>query len=357
MTLIKGLILSGGAGTRLRPFTHTSAKQLVPVANKPVIFYGIEALVNAKITDIGIIIAPHTGQEIKDVVGDGSKFGANITYIMQEEAKGLAHAVLTAEEFIGDSDFVMYLGDNILKDGINDLVIQFDLNMPDAMVLLTEVSDPSSYGIAELEGGSIKGLEEKPANPKSNLALVGVYIFTNKIFDAAKNLKPSARGELEITEAIQWLIDNNKNVIFSLVSGWWKDTGSVDEMLQANRLVLSSVEKNIVGQEENCCIEGEVVIEEGAIVRNSTIRGPAIIGSGSKINNCYIGPYTAIDQNVKIFNTDIEHSIVLSGSIIQRVPQRIDSSIIGKNTIVCKKENGPKTISLALGENSKVEIL
>jgi len=357
-TNIKGLILSGGAGTRLRPLTHTSAKQLVPVANKPVINYGIEALVEAGITEIGIIIAPNTGEEIKESVGNGSEFGAEVTYILQQQPKGLAHAVLTARDFIGNSDFVMYLGDNILRDGITDLVSYFiNESKADSIILLTEVEDPSSYGIAELDGNNIKSLEEKPAEPKSNLALVGVYIFTNKIFAAANSLVPSKRGELEITEAIQTMIKDNLNVEYKIVDGWWKDTGSVEEMLQANRLVLDSAKRNIIGEIIDSKVDGNVIIEDGAKIVNSTIRGPAIIGKNSTIIDSYVGPNTAIDKNVLIKNSEIEYSIVLAGSSIENIQDRIEASLIGKKVKIYKKNRPPKTLSFVLGENSKVETL
>ena len=353
---MKGLILSGGSGTRLRPLTHTSAKQLVPVANQPVIFYGIEALVEAGIKDIGIVIAPHTGEEIKDAVGDGANFGAKITYILQAEPKGLAHAVLTAKDFINGSDFVMYLGDNILRDGVVDLVNDFKKKQPDTMILLTEVEDPSAYGIVELEGEKIIRLQEKPANPKSNLALVGVYIFTKKIFQAAERIKPSDRGELEITEAIEYLLNQGLDIEYSVVDGWWKDTGTVDEILAANRLILSSVKENIQGNIKDSDITGQVIIERGAKVIDSTIRGPVVIAKGANIKNSYIGPNTAIDENVNIKNSEIEHSIVLANSEINDIETRIEASLIAKNVTINKKTKPPKALTFVLGENSDIEI-
>ncbi len=264
MEPLKGLILSGGAGTRLRPITHTSAKQLVPVANKPVLFYGIEALVDAGVKEIGIIIAPETGEEIKQAAGDGSEFGAEITYILQDKPAGLAHAVLTAEEFIGDAPFVMYLGDNLLRDGLRGLVSTFVEEGPDALILLTPVDDPSSYGVAELNGERIVRLVEKPKDPPSNLALVGVYLFSTSIFDAARKLEPSWRGELEITEAIQGLIDDGHQVSSEVVRGWWKDTGQLADMLEANRLVLEELESRVEGEvDADSKVEGRVVIEAG----------------------------------------------------------------------------------------------
>src|SRR5207253_2748363 len=265
MEPLKGLILSGGAGTRLRPITHTSAKQLVPVANKPVLFYGIEALVDAGVEEIGIIIAPETGEEIRAAAGDGSQFGARITYIVQDQPAGLAHAVLTAEEFIGGSPFVMYLGDNLLRDGLRGLVSTFTEHEPDALILLTPVDDPQSYGVAELDGERIVRLIEKPKDPPSNLALVGVYLFSSLIFDAARSLEPSWRGELEITEAIQKLIDDSRSVRSEVVRGWWKDTGQLADMLEANRLVLEELVSETEGEDDaGSRVEGRVVIGPGA---------------------------------------------------------------------------------------------
>src|SRR3954465_5344934 len=260
---IKGLILSGGRGTRLRPLTYTSAKQLVPVANKPVLFYGIEAMAEAGIKEIGIIIAPETGAEIRTAAGDGERFGVEITYIEQDAPLGLAHAVLTAEPFIGEDPFVMYLGDNLLRDGITNLVEEFRTNQPDALILLTPVDDPEHYGVAQLEGDRVTRLGEKPKDPPSNLALVGVYMFTNAIFDAGKAIKPSGRGELEITDAIQHLVDSGRRVDSHVVHGWWKDTGQVQDMLDANRLILDEVEDHHDGTETDSKVEGRVHISEG----------------------------------------------------------------------------------------------
>ena len=357
MNELKGLILSGGAGTRLRPITHTSAKQLVPVANKPVLFYGIEALVDAGVTEIGIVIAPETGGEIREEVGDGSRFGANVTYIEQDKPAGLAHAVLTARDFLGDSAFVMYLGDNLLRNGIKSLVASFRENEPDALVLLTPVQDPSSYGVAELDGEHIVRLVEKPKDPPSNLALVGVYLFSPLIFDAAERLSPSWRGELEITEAIQILIDDNRTVQSEVVKGWWKDTGQLADMLDANRLVLEEIDTDLQGEMVDSKVEGRVVLEEGATLRGSIVRGPAVIGGGAVIEDAYIGPYTSIGADVTIRRSEVEHSIVLAGSSIEDLGARMEASLLGRNVKLSRNQDLPKTMRLMLGDNSEVEMV
>src|SRR6185436_9769432 len=280
----KGLILSGGKGTRLRPITYTSAKQLVPVANKPVLFYGIEAMAAAGIREVGIIIAPETGGEIRDAAGDGSQFGVQITYIEQDAPLGLAHAVLTAEPFLGSDPFVMYLGDNLLQGGIQELVNDFRSNQPEALILLTRVPDPQNYGVAELDAnGGVTRLVEKPSEPATDLALVGVYMFTPRIHEAAKAIKPSGRGELEITDAIQWLVDAQAPVESHIVRGWWKDTGRLDDMLEANRLILETYERRVEGELVDSQVDGRVVIEPGAVLERSTVRGPAIIGAGARL--------------------------------------------------------------------------
>ncbi|HEX2412178.1 MAG TPA: glucose-1-phosphate thymidylyltransferase, partial [Solirubrobacteraceae bacterium] len=315
MEQLKGLILSGGRGTRLRPITFTSAKQLVPVANKPVLFYGIEAMAAAGIREVGIIIAPETGDEIRAAAGDGSQFGVSITYVVQDEPAGLAHAVLTAEPFLGDAPFVMYLGDNLLQGGMEDLVDAFREHGPDALILLTQVPDPQNYGVAELgaDGGVVR-LVEKPPEPATDLALVGVYMFTPEIHEAARAIEPSARGELEITDAIQWLVDGGKRVEPHIVRGWWKDTGRLDDMLEANRLILDTVVGSIEGELVEARVDGRVVVEPGARLENATVRGPAIIGAGAVVRDAYIGPYTAVGRNCVIERAEVEHSILLEGS-------------------------------------------
>ncbi|HVY79133.1 MAG TPA: glucose-1-phosphate thymidylyltransferase [Solirubrobacterales bacterium] len=355
---LKGLILSGGAGTRLRPITHTSAKQLVPVANKPVLFYGIEALVDAGVNEIGIIIAPETGEEIREAAGDGSAFGAKITYIVQDKPAGLAHAVLTAEEFIGGSPFVMYLGDNLLADGLRGLVSTFREEEPDALILLTPVADPQSYGVAELDGERIVRLIEKPKDPPSNLALVGVYLFAPPIFDAARALEPSWRGELEITEAIQSLIEQGKAVRSEVVSGWWKDTGQLADMLEANRLVLEEIETRIEGEvDEASRVEGRVVVAPGAQLVNSVVRGPAVIGPGARIEDAYVGPYTSIGDDVCVRRAEVEHSIVLAGSVVEDLGTRLEASLLGREVKLTRSDGMPKTLRMLVGDKSEIELI
>jgi glucose-1-phosphate thymidylyltransferase len=363
MTDLKGLILSGGKGTRLRPITHTSAKQLIPVANKPVLFYGIEAMAAAGIEEIGIIIAPDTGPEIEDAAGDGSQFGVNITYIVQDEPLGLAHAVLTAEPFLADSPFVMYLGDNLLQGGISDLVCAFREHNPDALILLTPVPDPHNYGVAELapapsgEVGRVLRLIEKPAQPATDLALVGVYMFTPAVHAAARAISPSARGELEITDAIQHLVDAGTRVEPHIVRGWWKDTGRLEDMLEANRLILDNLRERIDGELIESQVDGRVVIEPGAVLERTTVRGPAIVGAGARLTDCYIGPYTAIGESCTVANAELEHSILLAGASVRDLDGRIESSLLGRNVTVRRSNDQPRAYRFMVGDNSDISIL
>jgi glucose-1-phosphate thymidylyltransferase len=329
----------------------------VPVANKPVLFYGIEAMAAAGIRDVGIVIAPETGAEIKAAAGDGLRFGLEIEYIEQDEPLGLAHAVLTAERFLDGSPFVMYLGDNLLRDGIVDLVETFRDEQPDALILLTPVSDPEHYGVAELEDGRVARLLEKPPEPRTNLALVGVYMFTPAIFEAARAIEPSWRGELEITDAIQTLVDRGLRVDPHIVHGWWKDTGQVQDMLEANRLILDDLEEHVDGELVDSRVEGRVVIEQGARLERATVRGPAIVGRDSRITDAYIGPYTAIGDEVTIDKAELEHSIVLSGSKIADLEYRIEASLIGKNVRIGRGPPLPKAYRFVVGDNADVQIL
>ena len=353
---MKGLILSGGKGTRLRPLTFTQAKQLVPVANKPVLFYGIEALVGAGIRDIGIIVGD-TKAEIREAVGDGRRWGddVRVSYIDQSEPLGLAHAVLIAEEFLAGEPFVMYLGDNILKSGIVSLVDSFRKRKPNALILLTPVPNPRMFGVAELENGKVVRLVEKPQEPKSNLALVGVYMFDSHIFEAVKAIKPSWRNELEITDAIQFLVDSGYDVQPHLVSGWWKDTGKIEDILEANRLILETISGSVMGAVDDASrVSGEVIIEKGVSVRSSIIRGPAIIGAGTEIADSYIGPFTSIQKNCRIIQTEIEHSIVLEGSEIVDVGSRIDESLIGREVRIYKCPPKPLAYRFMVGDKSEI---
>ncbi|WSQ09180.1 glucose-1-phosphate thymidylyltransferase [Streptomyces sp. NBC_01231] len=353
---MKALVLSGGAGTRLRPITHTSAKQLVPVANKPVLFYGLEAIAEAGISEVGIVVGD-TADEIREAVGDGSLFGIKVTYIPQEAPLGLAHAVLIAQDFLGDDDFVMYLGDNFIVGGITGLVDEFRAERPEAQILLTKVPNPTSFGVAELGGdGRVVGLEEKPTQPKSDLALVGVYLFTSAIHEAVRSIEPSWRGELEITHAIQWLIDAKRDVRSTTIHGYWKDTGNVTDMLEVNRSVLETVEPLNEGTaDEGSEIIGRVRIEAGARVSGSRIVGPAIIGAGSVVNDAYIGPFTSVSEDCRIEDSEIEYSIVLRGSSVTGV-RRVEASLIGRDVEVTPAPRNPKAHRLVLGDHSKVQI-
>lgn len=351
---MKALILAGGKGTRLRPITYSLAKQLVPVANKPVIEYGIDAIVAAGITEIGIIVI-EPNSPIEESCGDGSRWGAKFTYIVQPDPLGLAHAVMTARPFLGDDDFIMYLGDNLIKSSLGDLISEFEENRPAATVLLTPVPNPSQFGVAEMENDQVVRLEEKPKEPRSNLALVGVYLFDRVIHDIIDNLKPSARGEYEITEAIQGLIDNQLTVRSHIVTGWWKDTGTVEAMLDANRLILEDVIPVQNGTVTNSQIDGRVSIGKGAIVENSSVRGPAIIGEGCVIRNSYVGPFSAIDKNTQITDSEIEHSIVLSDCEISGV-SRLDGCLIGRGAKVRKSAQRPSSTRMVLGDSSEVTL-
>ncbi len=351
---MKALILAGGKGTRLRPITYSLAKQLVPVANKPVIEYGIDAIVAAGITDIGIIVI-EPNSPIEESCGDGSRWGARFTYIVQPDPLGLAHAVMTARPFLGDDDFIMYLGDNLIKSSLRDLVDEFEENRPAATVLLTPVDNPSQFGVAEMENDKVVRLEEKPKEPRSNLALVGVYLFDRVIHDVIDQLKPSRRGEYEITEAIQGLIDRQMTVRSHIVTGWWKDTGTVEAMLEANRLILEDVVTAQNGTVTDSQVDGRVSIGKGAVIQNSTVRGPAIIGDGCTIVNSYVGPFSAIDKNTKISDSELEHCIVLQDCEISGVA-RLDGCLIGRGAKVKRVQQKPATMRLVLGDSSEVTL-
>jgi len=353
---VKALVLAGGAGTRLRPITHTSAKQLVPVANKPILFYGLEAIADAGITEVAIVVGD-TENEIRQAVGDGSAFGLDITYLRQDAPLGLSHAVLIARKFLGDDDFVMFLGDNFVFGGINDSVDQFRKERPDAQLLLTRVPDPSAFGVAELDDtGRLLGLEEKPSEPRSDLALVGVYLFGTAIHEAVRAIEPSARGELEITDAIQWLLERDRDVRTTIITGYWKDTGNAADILDVNRRLLDLLEYQVDGDvDEASEIVGRVRIEAGATIRRSRIVGPAIIGPGTIVEDSYIGPSTSIAENCEIRNSEIEFSIILRESGFDSI-RRVEGSLVGRNVRVSLGPRVPATHRLVIGDHGRVQI-
>jgi glucose-1-phosphate thymidylyltransferase len=354
---MKGLILSGGKGTRLRPLTYTRAKQLVPVANKPVLFYGVEAIVAAGIREVGVVVG-ETREEVQAALGDGSRFGARVTYIEQDAPRGLAHAVLISEPFLKGEPFVMYLGDNLIADGIATLVNEYRRVGCNSQILLAHVRNPEQFGVAELQNGKVVRLTEKPREPKSDLALVGVYMFDDTIWEAVKAIRPSARQELEITDAIQWLIDHGKSVHPHVVSGWWKDTGKIEDMLEANRMVLDTfTARGLESVDTGSSVEGKVVVEEGARIVNSILRGPAIIGQRSEIRDAFVGPYTAVGPDCFIDRCEIENSIVLEGSRLERIQGRIADSLIGKNVRIHPGAERPRVHRFLVGDNSEIGIL
>lgn len=355
---MKGLILSGGKGSRLYPLTYTSAKQLIPVANKPVLFRVIETIRDAGISEIGIVIG-NTGEQIKEAVGRGGRWGVNITYIPQEAPLGLAHAVKISQDFLGDDRFVMFLGDNVIQGGISPLISQFADSAWNSQIVLTRIEHPEQYGVAELgEDGRIIRLIEKPKNPPSDLALVGIYMFDHNVFTAVNAIKPSWRGELEITDAIQWLVEQGYAVHPYIHHGWWIDTGRPGDMLEANDLVLEEIEYDLEGYvDRDSTVGRRVRIERGAEIINSIVRGPTIIGENTRIINSYVGPFTSILDNVLIENSEIEHSMVLENSQIRDIETRIQDSLIGRDVVITKSPIRPKALKLTLADNSQVGIL
>ncbi|GAA2623304.1 MULTISPECIES: glucose-1-phosphate thymidylyltransferase [Streptomyces] len=353
---MKALVLAGGSGTRLRPLTHTSAKQLVPVANKPILFYVLEGIADAGVTDVGVIVG-ETADEIREAVGDGSRFGISVTYLPQHQPLGLAHAVRIARDWLGEDDFVMYLGDNFLLGGINEQLEEFRTRRPAAQIMLTQVPDPSAFGVVTLdEAGRVTGLEEKPEFPKSDLALVGVYFFTAAVHDAVDAIKPSARGELEITDAIQWLLDQGLGIASSTVNGYWKDTGNATDMLEANRSVLDGLTPYCKGSvDDKSELVGRVVVEDGAVITRSRIMGPAVIGRSTRVEDSYIGPFTSVAEDCVVVDSEIEYSIVLAGAAIDGV-RRIEASMIGRQAQVTPAPRTPQAHRLILGDHSKVQI-
>ncbi|MGK0617531.1 glucose-1-phosphate thymidylyltransferase [Meiothermus cerbereus] len=354
----KGLLLAGGKGTRLRPLTYTRAKQLIPIGGKPNLFYALEDLLQAGIRDIGVILSPETGDEVRSALGDGSHWGVKLTYIVQEAPLGIAHAVRTAQDFLADSPFVLYLGDNLLSGGIQHLVEEYRQTRPEAIVLLTPVEDPRAFGVVVLDqAGQVVQLLEKPKEPPSNLALVGVYLFSPKIHPIIQRLKPSSRGEYEITEAIQGLVDAGLRVVAHQVRGWWKDTGKPEDLLDANRLALTSVVRRVEGVLEEAQVVGEVVIEPGARLVRSTVRGPAYVGAGALIEDSFIGPYTAIGKGARVIASEVEYSILMDEAQVHALPYRLDSSILGQGVVVDGQGNTRRhTLELVLGDRSRVRL-
>ena len=358
---MKALILAGGAGTRLRPITHTAAKQLVPVANKPILFYGIEAMVAAGITEIGVIVGD-TRAEVMAALGDGSQWGAAITFIPQDAPLGLAHCVLIAQEFLGDDDFVMYLGDNLLEQDLAAFVRAFEAaragaEPPTAQILLKRVPDPHRFGIAELDGaGNVVRLVEKPADPPTDLALVGVYLFDRTINDAVRAIAPSPRGELEITDAIQWLVDQGLRVRQEILSGWWIDTGKLTPLLEANRLLLERIEPRVDGDVDAASVlDGRVVVEAGARVVESTLRGPLVIGAGAVVERSFIGPFSAIGDRCVVRHSEVEHSVVMSDSSILDIA-RLEDSLIGRDVVVSRTGVRPRALRLMVGDHCQIDV-
>lgn len=355
---MKGLILSGGTGSRLYPLTYTNAKQLIPVANKPILFRVIESIRDAGIDEIGIVIGS-TGDQIREAVGRGGRWDVKITYIEQEQPLGLAHAVKVSHDFLGDDRFVMFLGDNVIEGGISPLIKQFASSKWNSQIVLTRIEHPEQYGVAELgDDGRIIRLVEKPKNPPSDLALVGIYMFDHHVFDAVNAIKPSWRGELEITDAIQWLVENDYAVHPYVHRGWWIDTGRPGDMLEANDLVLEEIDYKIEGYvDRDSQVGRRVTVQRGAEIINSVVRGPSIIGENARIINSYIGPFTSIDHDVLIENAEIEHSMVLDNSRITNIEARIQDSLIGRNVHIHRSPIKPKALKLTLADNSQVGIL
>ena len=354
---MKALILSGGKGTRLRPLTYTSAKQLVPVANKPVIVRVIETVRAAGITDVGIVVGD-TAADIQRAIGDGSRWGINVEYIRQSAPLGLAHAVLESEAWLGDSRFVMFLGDNVIQGGINQLISEFAESDWNAQVVLTRVAEPQHYGVAMIEDGQIQRLIEKPRQPPSDLALVGIYMFDHHILEAVHAIQPSWRGEYEITDAIQWMIDHGYRVHPYIHTGWWIDTGKTVDMLAANVRVLDEIEPYCAGYiDRDSAVSGKVTIEKGAEIINSVIRGPAIIGEETRIVNSYVGPFTSIYHHCVVENSEIEHSIILENCEIRDLPARLEDSLIGRNVVIGRSPVKPKAYKMTLGDHSQVGVL
>jgi len=354
---MKGLVLCAGKGTRLRPLTYTTAKHLIPVANRPVIEYTLDFMKDAGVTEVAIVVSPENKELFKENLKDGAHLGISIEYIVQEQPKGIAHAVYQAKDFVKGDPFLLVLGDNLIFEDIRPAVEQFSEVQADALILLAHVEDPRAYGVAVLENDRIKYVVEKPKDPPSDLAIVGVYMFRKDIFKAIENIKPSWRGELEITDAIGYLVQNNYSVMAHVITGWWKDTGKPEDLLEANRKILDNMKQTVVlgSLEKNSSIQGRVRIGKGTIIAGSVIRGPAVIGENCRVINSYVGPYTAIGNGVSLEDCEIENSILMDLSNVANVTSRIDSSILGKGARVIQNGGVPKVARLVVGDLSFIQ--
>lgn len=355
---MKGLVLCAGKGTRLRPLTYTTAKHLIPVANKPVILYTLEFMKKAGVNEIGIVVSPENENLFRETLRDGSQLNMHIEYIVQPQPKGIAHAVYISREFLKDEPFLLVLGDNLVFEDISNAVRSFETERTDSYILLAHVKDPRAYGVATLQDGKIVHVEEKPKEPKSDLAIVGVYLFRSSVFEAIENIKPSWRGELEITDAIDYLIRKGYTVKAHIIQGWWKDTGKPEDLLEANRRILDAIQEGeCAGKiDETTIIQGRVCIDKGSIVANSLIRGPVVIGENCRIVNSYVGPYTSIGNGVVLENCEVENSILMDESKLSNLSSRIDSSLIGKGVRISQNGKLPKAMKFVVGDLSSLEL-
>ncbi|MGE3801524.1 MAG: glucose-1-phosphate thymidylyltransferase [Candidatus Kapaibacterium sp.] len=356
---MKALITAGGRGTRLRPLTHTQNKHLIPIANRPILQYALESVRDAGIRSVGVVVGLDNGKEVVDWLGNGDAFGLNVEYIWQEAPLGLAHVVKISQDYIGSEPFVFYLGDNIVVGGIKRFVTAFQQDEVDCFLTLARVNDPERFGVPEFDGdGKIIGVVEKPSEPKSPFAVSGIYLYGSAIFDAVNAIEPSERGELEISDAHDWLLKHNYRVGHGEITGWWKDTGLPGDLLEANRLVLSAITTSIAGSVDSASdIAGQVIIEEGAEIIASRVRGPAIIGRGAKIVDSYVGPYSAIGPDSYLQRCEVEYSILMDRAVVREVDTRIEGSLLGADVEIVRSQGKPRVQRFILGEQSRVEVV